>query len=444
MNKKVLIFPNQLFEDHPCLKDEADVFLVEEQRYFLDFKFHKKKLIFHRASMRAYRDFLIERGHRVHYIESGEDWRSELANRELSAARPFDHKLEESLPGGITLLDPPSFLGGDLKKSKRYLMAGFYKKQRRRLGILMDDDKPKGGKWSFDKENRKKLPRDHKVPRIEVREDSYIEEAVRYVKSNFPDNPGGGEDFIYPVTFEDSREWLRRFVDQRLEFFGDYEDAISQEKEFIYHSVLSPLLNAGLLTPFEVMEEVLKAKVPINSKEGFIRQIIGWREFILRIYLLEGERQRKSNFFEHSGKVPSSFYDASTGVPPVDNVIGKVLKNAYCHHIERLMILGNFMLLSRYDPEEIYRWFMEMFIDAYDWVMVPNVFGMSQYVDGGLMSSKPYISSSNYILKMSDFSRGRWCGVWDDLFWDFIRDNRKVLKKNPRMALMVRMLDKRK
>jgi deoxyribodipyrimidine photolyase-related protein len=185
-----------------------------------------------------------------------------------------------------------------------------------------------------------------------------------------------------------------------------------------------------------------KKSILINSVEGFIRQVIGWREFMRAVYLMAGEKERPSNFWGHKRKLPDSFYGALTGIEPVDHVIRQVTSSAYCHHIERLMVLGNFMLLCEIDPGEVYRWFMEMFIDAYDWVMVPNVYGMSQYADGGLITTKPYISSSNYILKMSDFPRGDWCDVWDALYWRFIDRHRDVFAGNPRMRVMTFQLDR--
>ena len=441
MKEAAIIFPTQLFSDHPCLGNARHVFLVEEPRYFTDFQFHKKKLILHRASMKAYQEMLEKRGHAVTYIDYAKDWRSRTNGSRVCAVRPYDRTLEGRLPEGIVLEDSPGFLGGEITRSRRYMMGHFYRRQRRRLGILMDGDDPVGGKWSFDDENRKPLKKGHKVPPLKGSTDRHIKDAVGWVEEHFPDNPGKSEGFFYPVTHAGARRWLRQFVDERLESFGDYEDAIAADEDFLYHSVLSPLLNIGLLTPPEVVDAVMGADVAINSKEGFIRQVIGWREFILQIYLLEGERQRGSNFFGHRKKLPDTFYSATTGILPVDNVIGKVLKNAYAHHIERLMVLSNHMLLSGYAPHEIYRWFMEMFIDAYDWVMVPNVYGMAQFADGGLMSTKPYISSSNYILKMSDFRKGGWCETWDEQFWSFLKRHRKKLATNPRMALLLRKLD---
>jgi deoxyribodipyrimidine photolyase-related protein len=217
-----------------------------------------------------------------------------------------------------------------------------------------------------------------------------------------------------------------------------------QKESFLNHSVLSPLLNSGLITPINIIEETLKYKddYPLNSIEGFLRQIIGWREFIRGVYKVKGSQERTTNFFNFKRKIPKSFYDATTGILPIDITIKKVQKTAYNHHIERLMVLGNFMMLCEFDPDEIYRWFMEHYIDAYDWVMVPNVYGMSQFADGGLMSTKPYISSSNYLKKMSDFPNGDWQQIWDALYWRFIDLNRELFAKNIRMKFMVSMLDK--
>ena len=181
---------------------------------------------------------------------------------------------------------------------------------------------------------------------------------------------------------------------------------------------------------------------PLNSVEGFIRQIIGWREFIRGVYVCKGTEERNKNYWNFKRKIPKSFYDGSTGIDPVDDTIIKVKNTGYGNHIERLMILGNFMLLCEFDPNEVYRWFMEVFIDSYDWVMVPNVYGMSQFADGGLMSTKPYISSSNYIIKMSDYKKGSWSEIWDGLFWTFMDKQREFFKTNPRMRMLISSFDK--
>jgi deoxyribodipyrimidine photolyase-related protein len=206
------------------------------------------------------------------------------------------------------------------------------------------------------------------------------------------------------------------------------------------------MLNIGLLTPLQVIETSLQYaeqnNIPFNSVEGFVRQIIGWREFIRGIYVVKGSEERTRNYWQFNKKIPASFYNGTTGIEPIDVVIKKVLKTGYCHHIERLMILGNFMLLNEYHPDEVYQWFMELFIDSYDWVMVPNVYGMSQFADGGLMASKPYISGSSYVLKMSHYKKGDWCDTWDALFWEFMNKQRAFFSSNPRLGMLLKTYDK--
>ena len=192
----------------------------------------------------------------------------------------------------------------------------------------------------------------------------------------------------------------------------------------------------------ELNDYATKKNIPINSFEGIIRQIIGWREFIRGVYVSKGNIERTKNYWGFTKKMPDSFYTASTGIKPVDDSINKVNDNAYLHHIERLMVIGNFMFLCEINPDDVYKWFMELFIDSYDWVMVPNVYGMSQFADGGLMSTKPYISSSNYIMKMSDYKKGEWQKIWDGLYWRFIHKNQSFFTSNPRLSMMVRTLNK--
>ena len=265
--------------------------------------------------------------------------------------------------------------------------------------------------------------------------------------NHFPDAPGQLQsDPLYPNTHSQATAWLEQFLHHRFEEFGAYEDAIVQHQSILHHSLLSPLINTGLLQPQQVIDSLLQYAhthaIPINSTEGIIRQLIGWREFIRGVYEAKGSEERTRNFWNFSRPMPAAFYTATTGIEPVDDAIRTVLQTGYCHHIERLMVLGNFMLLCEIDPDEVYRWFMELFIDAYDWVMVPNVYGMSQFADGGLMSTKPYISSSNYILKMSNYSKGDWQATWDGLFWRFMHTYRDFFLKNPRLSMLVRTFDK--
>ncbi|MGD9578858.1 MAG: cryptochrome/photolyase family protein, partial [Syntrophorhabdus sp.] len=317
------------------------------------------------------------------------------------------------------------------------------------LDIMLNKGKPEGGRWTFDTENRSPLPASVSIPLPVFPESNvYVNEAKKYVQQNFTHNPGDTSFFFYPVTHDEAVSWLHDFLEKRLVYFGKYQDAIHKEHSILFHALLSPALNIGLLTPDEIMTETFsfaqahKGKIPPNSLEGFIRQIIGWREFVRAVYCLEGDRQRKKNFWGHTRRLPKSLYTGTTGIEPIDTTISRLSSSAYTHHIERLMVLGNLMLLCEIDPDEVYRWFMEMFIDSYDWVMVPNVYGMSQYADGGLMVTKPYISSSKYILRMSNYRKGPWCDTWDALYWNFINKHRSVFRKNPRMGFMVSAFDR--
>jgi deoxyribodipyrimidine photolyase-related protein len=238
---------------------------------------------------------------------------------------------------------------------------------------------------------------------------------------------------------------MNRFFAERFADYGAYQDAIESSKNFLFHSVLCPMINNGLLNPLRVVQEAigwgLENNIPVNSLEGFVRQILGWREFMRGVYLLEGTTQRTANSFDHRNMMPESFYDGSTGIRPFDESVKRVLDTAYTHHIERLMILGNFMHLCELHPDEVYKWFMELFIDAYDWVMVPNVYGMSLYSDGGLITTKPYVSGSNYILKMSNYKKADWCDKWDALYWRYIYKNRDAFRENQRMSMIVSLVD---
>jgi len=340
-----------------------------------------------------------------------------------------------------------AYLNEFFEKKRRYYLTEFYIEQRKRFDILIKNGEPSGGKWTFDTENRKKMPSTVHVPPLpSVRESLLVKESLEYVSKFFPSNYGTTENFNYPITHAQAVHWLDVFLAERFFQYGIYQDAIIKNNSFLFHSVLTPALNVGLLTPTMIIERTLdfasRESVPLNSVEGFIRQILGCREFIRALYHREGVRQRTFNFWSHNGEIPKSFWDGTTGIPPLDDAIKKLLTTSYSNHIERLMVIGNFMLLCRFDPNKVYEWFMTLYIDAYDWVMVPNVYGMSQFADGGMMSTKPYISGSNYILKMSDYKKGEWCEVWDSLYWNFIDKHRQFFLNNPRMSMMVRQSDK--
>lgn len=468
-----IIFPHQLFEQHPALRGAAAVFLVEDPLLFSHYRFHRSKLILHRASMAVYADGLRRSGHKVHLVEAdslpggrglGEILRQHSVTR-VHCVDPCDDWMQQRLQAtleaagiALELLNDPHFLTPPVSfdrlnaTGKKWFFTDFYIDQRKRLGVLLDDaGKPLGGKWSFDPENRKKLPRDVRVPAEWksssgnlAMECSAVQSASAWAVRAYPDSPGDASDFNYPVSRAQALTALQKFLDERLADFGLYEDAMHTDHVVLFHSVLTPPLNIGLLSPEEIVSAALERRndVPLNSLEGFVRQVIGWREYIRGVYLHHGRRQRCRNYWGYERRLPASFYDGTTGIEPVDLVIRRVLKHAWCHHIERLMILGNFMLLCELHPDDVYRWFMELFIDAYDWVMVPNVYGMSQYADGGLITTKPYISGSAYVLKMSNFGRGPWCEIWDALYWRFVDRHREFFAGNPRMSMMARQCER--
>lgn len=468
-----IIFPHQLFQESPLFELDAPFLLVEEYLFFRQYPFHKQKIAFHRATMKRYADFLrTEKSLEVQYVKATEDISDirklipELKSKDIEHINyidPTDNWLQKRLEkecsnysitttihNSLLFLNTKEDLSAFFRKDKKkYHQTTFYKEQREKRNILIDaDGKPTGGKWTFDTENRKKYPTKKTPPSIRFPDvDDYYEEAKQYVEKHFSNHLGSlTEHSLYPTNFETTKSWLHQFFEQRFKEFGVYEDAIVAENSILNHSVLTPMLNVGLLTPKEIIDSCLKYAtdndVPINSTEGFVRQIIGWREFIRGIYEARGSEERTTNFWGFKKKIPASFYDGTTGIPPIDITIKKVLQTGYCHHIERLMVLGNFMMLCEFDPDEVYQWFMELFIDSYDWVMVTNIYGMSQFADGGLMATKPYISGSNYLMKMSNYKKGGWQATWDGLFWRFMHTHRDFFLSNPRLGMLVRMFDK--
>ncbi len=471
MNEAVLVFPHQLFKQHPATQINREVYLVEEWLYFRQYNFHQQKIILHRSGMKFYEAYLKDQNFPVHYIETTDernevgklitflakqkifhihivdvvdDW---LTKRIKAACKKYSIKL--------TVYPSPSFLNtmdevaDYFGKKKTYFQTDFYIQQRKQRKILLEaNGKPTGGKWTFDAENRMKFPKKEIIPAIQFPEvSSYTAEAIEYVQQYFPHNYGSAvAPYFFVSTFKEAEEWLSDFLINRFQKFGIYEDAIVADESILHHSVLTPMLNSGLLTPQQIVDAVLshakKYTIPLNSLEGFFRQIIGWREFIRIVYEREGSKQRTTNYWKFKRKIPTSFWTGNTGILPIDITIKKILQTGYCHHIERLMVLGNFMLLCEFDPDEVYRWFMELFIDAYDWVMVPNVYGMTQFADGGLMATKPYISGSNYLMKMSNYEKGDWQQVWDGLFWRFMDVHRDFFLQNPRLGMLVGTFDK--
>lgn len=464
MKSCTVILPHQLFDKQPAVKQSRDIYIIEHARFFSAFNFHKLKIMLHRASMQDYYAQLKKGKYTVLYVSHDQEdklWKSIATYDEVHIVDPIDHDLHQlfekkckQLNVRLNWHESPMFLTSQVwidkhikKDKKRFLMNSFYKKQRKRLDILIKQGKPVGGQWSLDEQNREKLSDDIEIPALpDFSETDYVQEARKYVHKHFKKNPGQVDDFIYPTNKRTAHHWLKSFLEKRFEQFGPYQDAMRQGESFLFHSVLSSTLNIGLLTPEYVVDQALEYAqehdVPINSLEGFIRQIIGWREFVRIMYQVIGKEQKKANFFNCRKHMPDAFYKGKTGIDPVDSIIKKLHKTAYSHHIERLMILGNIMLLCQIKPDDVYTWFMELYIDAYDWVMVPNVYGMSQFADTR-MTTKPYISSSNYVLKMSDYKKGDWCDIWDSLFWSFVQEHKKKLSDIGRMHFIMNILGKK-
>ncbi len=467
-----IIFPHQLFEKSPIAENGFPVYLVEEELYFNQFKFHKQKIAFHRATMKCYAAYLEAKNVEVNYIEAIDplsDIRKlipELATKKITTIHyidPTDNWLEQRLitasgKADIEIIQyrNPLFLNSKEElgvffhdKKKRFFQTEFYIQERKKRQILVDkNNEPVGGSWSYDVDNRKKYPRKKEPPHIAYPETTaFYEEAKTYVREHFKDNLGNlTTDPFYPQDFKTTQTWLKAFLNDRFQEFGPYEDAIVKNESILHHSVLTPMLNIGLITPDQIIKAALdyseQNDIPLNTTEGFIRQLIGWREFMRGYYERNGSVARTKNYWNFTRKIPKSFYDGTTGIEPVDQTIKRVLERGYCHHIERLMVLGNFMLLCEFDPDDVYQWFMELFIDAYDWVMVPNVYAMSQFADGGMLSTKPYIAGSNYIMKMSNYEKGPWQEIWDSLFWRFMHVHRSFFTKNPRLGMLVGSFDK--
>lgn len=502
MKEVTLVYPNQLFIKNPALARDRDVVLLEDPTFFYDkiggIKHHKIKCVLHRASMKQYYDKLVDSGFTVKYIEYSEldtvenvyQYLKESGYRIAHITNVVNHSLERRIRKYsrkynlfVTWHETPNFLTSTEKlkeyfesQKHHYFHKNFYKWQRKRLDILVDKDgNPEGGKWSFDTENREAIPEGTHVPEIKAfGKNRYVSEAINYVQKQFPENWGYANIkvtesigpttkslaepdtsyFYLPTNQEEAEAWLDDFLENRFKFFGVYEDAIQMSGVGLFHSMLSPILNIGLLDPRSVIQKTIayahKHGIPMNSLEGYIRQVIGWREFMRAVYVLEGEKLRKQNYFSHKKRLKKKWFTGRLAIEPIDSVIKKAQIFGYAHHIERLMLMGNFFLLSEIHPNDVYKWFMEMMVDAYDWVMVPNVYGMSQYADGGSMVTKPYISSSNYVIKMSDYKKKSdtkkvsWDETWDGLYWHFIDKHHVKFEKNSRMRLMVNVFDKKK
>ena len=471
-----LIFPDQLSKDNMVLKKASTEDLIifyEPLESFYEINHHKHKLVF---LISAFRHFINIINHKNSLHEKiSKNPESSLINyfyslhkdnafKKLMVSKPSDFKTLKDLmyfcqshEVKLEVFDDKKFISTTddyeawSEGKKTTIQEYYYRWLRKKFNILMNDKgKPIGDKWNFDKDNRKGVSqlKDEIPKRNKIKTDSLTVEVMIEVEEIFQSSPGNLENFNWVVTHDDAWSLFIEFLDVFLPNYGTFQDAINKDDPFMYHSLLSPYLNSGLLNPLECVkaaEEAYKSSngaIPINSVEGFIRQILGWREFIMGVYWNNMPQYKRFNFWSHSRGLSDSWYDGSTGIPPLDTAIIESNDYGYTHHINRLMIISNLMNLSGIHPDLIYKWFMEMYIDSADWVMVPNVYGMGTFADGGIFSTKPYICGSSYMLRMSNHKKGEWCDVVDGLYWRFIENNLNFFKSNPRLSLMVNALSK--
>ena len=454
--------------------------VMEEATYV---KHHKKKIAFIFSAMRHFADELINLGYKVLYTKLDDPTNSGTFSKEIERTI-ISHTVDEIVvthPGEFRVLQEilsweiqygvpvdvrldTRFLStleefADWAEDRKQLrMEYFYREMRKNYSILMDDDdNPLGGKWNYDSENRKFPKGRINIPKTyESEPDEITLEVMALVKDKFKDHFGNLEPFNFAVTHDQALVALNQFVDQRLHNFGDYQDAMIEGEPWMYHSHISFYLNCGLLLPRECIEAAERAyydgKAPLNSVEGFIRQIIGWREYIRGIYWLKMPEYSELNFFNASRDLPEFYWTGETEMNCLKQCVSETKQNAYAHHIQRLMVLGNFALISGVSPTQVNEWFLTVYADAYEWVELPNVSGMILFSDGGYLASKPYAAGGSYINKMSDYcdsctysvkkKSGVEASPFNYLYWDFLVRNREKLSSNPRTAMMYRTYDR--
>lgn len=482
VNRLVLVLGDQLSESLTALQEadrDSDVVVMaevaEETTYVTH---HPKKIALIFAAMRKFAARLAEQGWDVRYAGLddtqnagsivGEVLRraEETGASEVLVTEPGEWRLINKLqhaPIKTHILPDKRFIAshqmfeGWADGRKQLRMEYFYREMRRRTGLLMDGEKPVGGKWNFDHDNRKPAPGDVAFDGpLRFTPDAEVEAVLTLVEARFDGHFGDLRPFWFATTREQALEALDHFVSRALAKFGDYQDAMLAENKFLYHAVISAYINIGLLDPLEVCEKVAAAyaagDVPINAAEGFIRQIIGWREYMRGIYFLEGPQYTGRNALGHDRDLPAFFWGAETDMRCLSKTVAQTGEEAYAHHIQRLMITGNFALLAGIDPQQVHAWYLAVYIDAFEWVEAPNTIGMSQFADGGIIASKPYVSSGAYINRMSDYCKGCEYSVsrktgegacpFNLLYWHFLDRHRERFRNNARMGNMYRTWDR--
>lgn len=469
----VWILGDQLLNPHPALAQAAAavgranvrVVLVESAFSRRRLPYHRQKIVLLLSAMRHYAAELTDQGYTVDYRHAADSLAGlrahvrdhqppQLLTMAASAwrGRQWQATLGDRLGVPVTVVPNSQFLvtqfdpHPDPDPDRRYVLEHFYRAMRRHFDVLMDGDEPAGGAWNFDADNRKPLPRNHPIPETPTFAPDAVTEAVMADVRADERLTGSAESFGWAVTRAQAQAAADRFLAERLADFGPYEDAMTQRSATLWHSVLSPYLNIGLLEPLPLIraaEDAYRAgRVPINSAEGFVRQLLGWREFMYWQYWRQMPGIKQANAWGHTRPLPPFFWDGATPMACMQDVIGRTLATGYNHHIERLMLLGNYAFLAELDPAAVNDWFTALYVDATDWVMPPNVIGMSLNADGGLTATKPYFASANYINKMSDYCGGcpfdHKARHGDDacpfnvLYWRFVVQHEETLRQNPR------------
>ncbi len=453
--------------------------VLEEATYV---KHHKKKIAFLFSAMRHFAEKLKSLGYPVSYTKLDDQENTGSFTTEVKRilnqhkidriviTQPGEHRVLSAIEQWQTTFQVPvdilpnnSFLctQDDFKTwatgRKELRMEYFYRQIRKKHAILMHNGKPIGGKWNYDTDNRKPPSKNISIPKpYKSKPDKITQTVIKLVAERFPDHFGNLDSFHFAVTRMQALQVLDRFIKERLKNFGDYQDAMIEDEPWMYHSHISFYLNCGLLLPLECIQAAENAyqnnEAPLNAVEGFIRQIIGWREYVRGIYWLNMPDYANKNFFNAKRNLPEFYWTAETKMNCLHQCISETKENAYAHHIQRLMILGNFALISGIDPVQVNEWFLIVYADAYEWVELPNVSGMILFADGGYLASKPYAAGGTYINKMSDYCKncsykvtkknGLDACPFNYLYWDFLARNRDKLQSNHRLAMMYKTYDR--
>jgi len=485
MKKIIPIFGDQLSKNISCLKEcnkaEDLILMCEVMKECTTPKHHKKKIVFILSAMRHFANMLEDAGFNVVYVKLDDQgnsgsFKSEILRiakkykiNNVTLTSPSEYRVLEEIKSlknhdiALTILKDDRFLCDidefkEFSKGKKTLiMENFYRYMRLKHNILVKDNKPVGGKWNYDKENRQPPKSRLNIPKsYQAKPDNITQDVIKLVTKNFSSHFGDIEPFYLAVTRKQALQALDKFFEERLDNFGTYQDAMLENEDFMYHSHISFYLNSGLLDAFEVIklaeEKYLKSQSSLNSVEGFIRQILGWREYVRGIYWLKMPEYKQQNFLNAKRKLPDFYWGKDTKMNCIKDCVRNTKENSYAHHIQRLMVLGNFALIAGLDPDEVNEWYFIVYADAYEWVELPNVSGMILFADGGILGTKPYAASGAYINKMSNYCKncaydvkeknGPKACPFNYLYWNFLIENKETLEKNHRMRLIYSSLAK--